>query len=93
MSKIQVHVPVDVRNVPPMALAPRPESLKGLRVGLLDNGKEFSDVVMEGISEVLGGNYAISEAVTWRKGFPAKGAPFIDDMAQDVDAAISDVGH
>ena len=93
MSEIQVHVPIDVRDVPPMDLAPRPQSLKGLRIGLLDNGKEFSDTVMEGISEVLGGNYAIGEAVTWRKGFPAKGAPFIEEMAEDVDVAISGVGH
>jgi hypothetical protein len=93
MSEIQLHVPVDVRDVPPVPLTPRPQSLEGLRIGLLDNGKEFSDTVLEGISEVLGGNYAIGEAVYWRKGFPAKGAPFIDDMAADVDVAISGVGH
>jgi hypothetical protein len=29
----------------------------------------------------------------WHKGFPAKAAPFIDDMAKDCDVVISGVGH
>ena len=93
MSEIQVHIPIDVRNVPPMALAPRKSSLKGLRIGLLDNGKEFTDLVMEGLAEALEAESGVEEVVFWRKGFPSKAAPFIEQMASSVDVAVSGVGH
>lgn len=93
MSEIQVHIPIDVRDVPPMELAPRKDSLKGLRIGLLDNGKEFTDHVMEGLKEALESDYGVGEVVFWRKGFPSKAAPFIDQMASSVDVAVSGVGH
>jgi hypothetical protein len=93
MSEIQVHIPIDVRDVPPMALAPRKSSLNGLRIGLLDNGKEFTDLVMEGLAEALEAENGVKEVVFWRKGFPSKAAPFIEQMASAVDVAVSGVGH
>ncbi|MEQ8194863.1 MAG: hypothetical protein RIB59_10275 [Rhodospirillales bacterium] len=93
MSDLWVHLPVDERNIPAMTLAPRPKSLKGLRVGLLDNGKEFSKEVLEGMAEVLKRDHAVGEIRFWNKGFPAKAAPFIDEMAEASDVAISGVGH
>jgi hypothetical protein len=76
-----------------MSPAQRPKSLQGLRVGLLDNGKEFSDQVLEALAEVLRRDYGITHINFWRKGFPAKGAPFIEEMAAETDVAISGVGH
>ena len=73
--------------------AERPNSLAGLRLGLIDNGKEFSDVVLEALAEELGRNQGITDIKIWRKGFPAKGAPFIAEMAAETDVAISGVGH
>jgi hypothetical protein len=73
--------------------ADRPKSLKGLRVALLDNGKEFSDVVLEALAETLRRDHGVTNIKFWRKGFPAKGAPFIDEMAAETDVAISGVGH
>lgn len=73
--------------------AVRPKSLKGLRVALLDNGKEFSDVVLEALAETLRRDHGVTNIKFWRKGFPAKGAPFIDEMAAETDVAISGVGH
>ena len=73
--------------------AERPKSLKGLRIGLLDNGKEFSDVVLESLAEVLRRDHGVTSIKFWRKGFPAKGAPFIAEMAAETDVAISGVGH
>ncbi|MEX2450078.1 MAG: hypothetical protein WD407_04415 [Rhodospirillales bacterium] len=93
MSDLWVHLPVDERNIPPMTLAARPKSLQGLRVGLLDNGKEFSREVHEGLAEVLKRDYAVGDIRFWDKGFPAKAAPFIDEMAAESDVAISGVGH
>jgi hypothetical protein len=71
----------------------RPKSLKGLRIGLLDNGKEFSDVVLEALAEALRREHGVTNIKFWRKGFPAKGAPFIAEMAAETDVAISGVGH
>ena len=76
-----------------MALAPRKSSLSGLRIGLLDNGKEFTDLVMEGLAEALEAESGVEEVVFWRKGFPSKAAPFIEQMASSVDVAVSGVGH
>ena len=73
--------------------AERPGSLAGLRVGLLDNGKEFSDLVLEALAEALRREHGVAGIKFWRKGFPAKGAPFIAEMAAETDVAISGVGH
>ena len=73
--------------------AERPKSLVGLRIGLLDNGKEFSDVVLGALEETLRRDHGVTRIKFWRKGFPAKGAPFIAEMAAESDVAISGVGH
>src|SRR5579864_5528854 len=76
-----------------IAAAARPNSLVGLRLGLIDNGKEFSDVVLDGLADALRRDHGVSDIRIWRKGFPAKGAPFIAEMAAETDVAISGVGH
>jgi hypothetical protein len=76
-----------------MPLAPRPKSLKGLKVGLLENGKEFSQEVHEGLEELLKRDYGVADVKFWHKGFPAKAAPFVDEIASECDAAVSGVGH
>jgi hypothetical protein len=73
--------------------AGRPNSLVGMRLGLIDNGKEFSDVVIEALAEALRRDHGVTDIKIWRKGFPAKGAPFIAEMAAETDVAISGVGH
>jgi hypothetical protein len=88
-----VMLPTGARNAAAVKPAERPKSLAGLRIGLIDNGKEFSDVVLESLSETLRRDYGVTEIKIWRKGFPAKGAPFIEEMAAETDVAISGVGH
>jgi hypothetical protein len=88
-----IELPTGVPQTGSLAPAARPGSLKGLRVGLLDNGKEFSDVVLDAVAKVLREEYGVTDIKFWRKGFPAKGAPFIEEMAQQTDVAISGVGH
>jgi hypothetical protein len=89
----QVYAPTGAPQSAAIAAVERPKSLKDLRIGLLDNGKEFSDVVLEALAEVLKRDYGITKIKFWRKGFPAKGAPFIEEMAAETDVAISGVGH
>jgi hypothetical protein len=94
MSVVQtILLPTGVPETASIPTAERPKSLKGLRIGLLDNGKEFSDIVLEALAETLKRDYGVTKIKFWRKGFPAKGAPFIEEMAAETDVAISGVGH
>ncbi len=88
-----VLMPTGAQQVGSIATVPRPASLRGLRVALLDNGKEFSDIVLDGLAQALARDYEVTNIKFWRKGFPAKGAPFIAEMAAEFDVAISGVGH
>jgi hypothetical protein len=90
---LKLHVPTAAPGAVAATLINRPKSLRGLRVGLLDNGKEFSDIVLDALAETLRRDYEVTDIRFWRKGFPAKGAPFIAEMAQASDVAISGVGH
>jgi len=92
-STTTVLVPTGAPETGTIPTAQRPKSLKDLRVALLDNGKEFSDIVLEALATTLQKDYGITAIKIWRKGFPAKGAPFIDEMAAESDVAISGVGH
>jgi len=89
----QVYAPTGAAQTAAIDPVERPRSLKDLRIGLIDNGKEFSDVVLEALAEVLRRDHGATRIKFWRKGFPAKGAPFIDEMAAETDVAISGVGH
>jgi hypothetical protein len=90
---LEIHIPTGAPGLADGNLVDRPSSLQGLRVGLLDNGKEFSDVVLDALAETLRRDHGVTDIRIWRKGFPAKGAPFIAEMAAASDVAISGVGH
>src|ERR1700733_5122312 len=90
---ITVLMPNGAQQTDSILTAPRPKSLRGLRVALLDNGKEFSDTVLDGLAGALARDFEVTDIKFWRKGFPAKGAPFIAEMAAESDVAISGVGH
>ena len=92
-STTTVLVPTGAPETGSIPTAQRPKSLKGLRVALLDNGKEFSDIVLDALATTLKKDYDVTNIKFWRKGFPAKGAPFIDEMARESDVAVSGVGH
>src|SRR5258708_6902586 len=89
----QVYEPTGAPQNAAIAAVERPKSLEGLRIALLDNGKEFSDVVLDALAETLRRDHGVTKIKFWRKGFPAKGAPFIEEMAAESDVAISGVGH
>jgi len=88
-----VLLPTGARSTAAIRPAERPKSLAGLRIGLLDNGKEFSDVVLDALAETLRRDHGANRIKFWRKGFPAKAAPFIAEMAAETDVAVSGVGH
>jgi hypothetical protein len=88
-----VMLPIGVQANSAVSAAERLKSLTGLRLGVIDNGKEFSDVVLEAVAEALRRENGVTDIKFWRKGFPAKGAPFIAEMAAETDVAVSGVGH
>lgn len=90
---IEVYVPTGAVNAEPQRLAPRLKTLEGARIALLDNCKEFADLVLKGVADVIEREHAVKEVRFWRKGYPAKAAPFIQELAASCDAVINGVGH
>ena len=50
---ISVYVPTGESDTRTKRLAPRPASLRGKRLGILDNCKEFADIVLRGVAGVV----------------------------------------
>ena len=99
MSKLQtignvsVLLPNGTADIDAKNLAPRLKSLKDARIGILDNCKEFADLVLGGVAAVLRRDYAPREVRFWRKSYLGIPAPFIAEMAAGCDAVINGVGH
>ena len=74
--------------------APRPETLKGLTLGLIDNGKKNSDYLVKKIGERLRALYGLTGAIHVRKPSPSHAIP--DDAATDlagkVDLVVAGIG-
>ena len=93
MSSIFVYRPVGIPASTPKKLAPRLKDVRGVRLGVLDNGKEFADHVVGAVAEGLKRDHRVRAVAIWRKGYPAKPAPFLADMASKCDAVVNGVGH
>ena len=66
--KIQLVDPTGADPGPnPMALSDRPHDLRGKRLGLLDNSKANSDVLLRAISDILNDEYEFAEVFYIRK--------------------------
>ncbi len=50
-----------------LAYVPRPDSLQGKRVGLIENTKFNSDRLLQKIGDVLKAEYGAAETRMWRK--------------------------
>jgi hypothetical protein len=75
-------------------LAPRPASWKGLRLGLLDNGKRNADLILEQVLAQLTAQLEPSAVVRRRK--PGAGVPgpeaLLEELRAECDAVIVGVG-
>jgi hypothetical protein len=90
---ISIYVPTGTADTRSKQLAARLKTVRGARIGILDNCKEFADLVLRGVAEVLKRDHGIAEVKFWRKdylGIPSKFAP---EMAAQCDAVINGVGH
>ena len=85
-------VPTGATETESRTLAPRLKTVRGARIGILDNCKEFADLVLDGVADVLRREHGVQVRV-WRKDYLGKPSPFAPDMAASCDAVINGVGH
>lgn len=90
---IKVYVPTGVADTRNRKLAPRLQTLNGARIGILDNCKEFADIVLRGVAEVLQRDHGVAEIRFWQKSYLGIPSPYAEEMAAQCDAVINGVGH
>jgi hypothetical protein len=75
-------------------MAPRPRTLDGLTIGLLNNSKGKADEILDCAYKMLGTRYKLGGAIHHVKGSSAKpaGAEAIDDMVKRCQIAITAIG-
>jgi hypothetical protein len=75
-------------------LAPRPQSLKGLTVGLLDNTKPNGAVILRAVGRELQERYGVREIRMFQKGY--FGTPVeesvVQQMLHNCDFAVAAIG-
>ena len=78
----------------PLTYVARPDSLKGKRIGLVENTKYNSDKLLQRIGEILKTEYGAAETRMWRKhnsSVPAHDE-IIDEARRGVDVVVAGVG-
>lgn len=90
---IEVFSPVGKTSIAERKTAPRLPSLKGGVLGLLDNGKEFSNVILERVEEILRERFQLKSVLRFKKDFAAKASPFTEKMAAQCAFVVNGVGH
>jgi len=90
---VRVYVPTGATDAALQALAPRLKSINGVRLGILDNCKEFADIVLRGVADVLQAQHGVTDVRFWRKSYLGIPFPFAREMAAQCDAVINGVGH
>ena len=91
----EVISPAGIPRIPDEALNPRPGTLEGATLGILENNKEFSDWVLDRVLERLRASYEITEVVQRRKHHLAQAsAPqILEELNARCDAVLVGVGH
>lgn len=90
---VSVHIPTGIADTRTKKLAPRLKTLNGARIGILDNCKEFADLVLRGVAEVLQREHGVAEVRFWQKSYLGVPSPYAEEMAAHCDAVINGVGH
>jgi len=94
MMTVQIYDPTIEAKSRRIDFVPRPKSLAGLRVGLVDNSKFNSDQVLERVGKLLERDYGVTSHVMRRKvtaGIPASPA-IIAEFKANCDIVVAGVG-
>jgi hypothetical protein len=91
---VKLFSPMAEGETPRRALAPRPRSLDGKVLGVLDNGKWNAGKLLSLVVEALGKEQRFTEVIRVRK--PAFSAPapgeLLDDLGRRCDVAVTAIG-
>jgi hypothetical protein len=92
--KLVLISPVNEAAVAESALAPRLSSLRGKRIGLLDNSKSKADRILQAVAAILNTRYGFTNVVHHRKPSASKPASpeAIKELATTCDLVIVGVG-
>jgi hypothetical protein len=79
---------------PGLTLAPRAAGLTGLRIGLLENGKQNARLFLEDVADVLRDRYGAGEATLRRKeNFAQPASPeLVDHLSAESDVVVIGIG-
>ncbi len=94
MAKLEVFDPTTDPKEQPITYAARPDSLRGKRVGLVENTKFNSDALLLKIGKILVEEYGAAEARIWRKhnsSVPAH-AEILDELSASCNVMIAGIG-
>ena len=81
-------------KAPAFALAARPAELSGVKIGLLENGKQNARRLLEDVAEVLRERHGAGEATLRRKEIFSQPAPpeLVDELSEQSDVVVVGVG-
>ena len=71
------------------ALAPRRSTLRGCRVGVLDNSKPNADALLGRVAELLVSRHGASSIAQWKKPGASRPATVHDEIAGAVDVVLT----
>jgi hypothetical protein len=94
MAPIEILDPTVEPRRQPLTFVARPDSLKGKRVGLVENTKFNSDRLLHRIGEILINAYGAAECRMWRKhnaSVPAH-AEILEEAKRTVDVVVAGIG-
>jgi hypothetical protein len=86
--------PTDGPVVQAFTPARRPASLAGKVIGILDNGKPKSEILLGELQNLLRAEAALKDFVVVRKASAYRPAPDdqLEDLARQVDAVVTGIG-
>jgi hypothetical protein len=92
--KLVLISPVNEATVAESSLAPRLSSLRGKRVGLLDNSKSKADKILDTVAAILNAQYGFNNIMRHRKPSASKPAApeAIKELATSCDLVVVGVG-
>ena len=91
---IEILDPTTPASPRPIEYSPRPGSLAGKRVALIENTKFNSDRLLQKVGEILKTEYGAAEVRMWRKhnsSVPAH-QEIIDELTRSCDVMVAGVG-
>ena len=81
-------------TAPGLTLAARPADLGGMKLGLLENGKQNASRFLQDVADILGERYGAGEATLRRKeNFAQPASPeLVDQLSTESDVVVIGIG-